>query len=291
MTTTVRDATTPQWLPLDPTRTTDLADARLQFHHAAQLAAAVGISFVPRRPDDSHTNLEWITDLAALASRLTTTKTPFRLAVRPAQLALLLLDAHHVVIDSYPLHAHTIENAATWVRGAIATLGADPSRYTLERHYVIPAHPVGEGGRFDTSRVERFEELSRWYADAAGVLERLVAATPNAAEVRCWPHHFDMATLIDVVPARGSSPARTVGVGMEPGDTYYAEPYFYINMSPSPERDREMPALAGGGTWHRHDWIGAVLPGSRLQAEGQRGQAETFIGSGTRVCSDIVKAL
>jgi hypothetical protein len=82
---------------------------------------------------------------------------------------------------------------------------------------------------------------------------------PNASEVRCWPHHFDIATLIEV--ARG----KTIGVGMEPGDVYYDEPYFYVNLHPRPAAP-PTALLGGHGTWHTHEWIGAVLPVSRLKA-------------------------
>src|SRR4051812_30076366 len=43
-----------------PETATRLSDARRQLHHAAQFATAAGISYLPARPDDSHTNLEWL---------------------------------------------------------------------------------------------------------------------------------------------------------------------------------------------------------------------------------------
>src|SRR5207247_497257 len=128
----------------------------------------------------------------------------------------------------------------------------------------------------NTSDAAAFEELAGWYGNAAVVLETLRAATPTASEVRCWPHHFDLATLITVAPGQ------SVGVGMEPGDQYYAEPYFYVNMHPAPDA-RALPPLHGHGTWHTHEWIGAVLPASRLAASGQRSQIERFTGSAVAV--------
>ncbi len=58
-----------RWLPLDTARSKELTDARLQLHHAVQLAVAAGISYLPAAPDDSHTSLEWVPDLRALLSR------------------------------------------------------------------------------------------------------------------------------------------------------------------------------------------------------------------------------
>jgi hypothetical protein len=82
--------------------------------------------------------------------------------------------------------------------------------------------------------------------------------------VRCWPHHFDIATLIDV--SRGASgEARTIGVGLSPGDASYPEPYFYVTPWPAPA-DPALMALPGGGAWHRAGWFGAVLTGSAIFA-------------------------
>src|SRR5687768_9524784 len=40
------------WQPVRPEEATRLTDSRLQLHHAAQFAAAAGISFLPQLPDD-----------------------------------------------------------------------------------------------------------------------------------------------------------------------------------------------------------------------------------------------
>jgi hypothetical protein len=289
-TATTTTTMTAQWQELDPTLAGDLVDARLQFHHAAQLATAIGISYLPKQADDSHTNLEWLAALGALASHVVPTSTPFRLAVRPSPLTLLLVDARNAAMRTCSLNGRTIEDACRWLRVMLPDVHADPKALTLDRHYTIPSHAVDDGAPFDTTHERAFQELSRWYGNAALVLSALVAATPQASEVRCWPHHFDIATLIEVEPANGSAQARTIGIGLEPGDNYYAEPYFYVNMYPSPLASRVAAPLAGAGVWHMREWVGAVLPGSRLQSAGQEAQVESFIHSAVRACTDLVKA-
>ena len=72
---------------------------------------------------------------------------------------------------------------------------------------------------------------------------------------------------------------------MEPGDVYYAEPYFYVNMYAVAERDAPTRALAGGGAWHTHEWIGAVLPGSRLERDRISASSATrFFASAIAAC-------
>jgi len=262
------------WQPVQPDIATGLTDARLQFHHAAQFATAGGISFLPPEPDDSHTNLEWVPEFQALFSRLIPAKKPFRLGARPAELALLILPEPRSTIAECRLNRCTIDDAMEWVRSQLALQGADAERYSLERHYEIPSHPVATGGAFDAKEKFSFDELSRWFANGATVLSEL-ARLQRAGDVRCWPHHFDIGMLIQL------SPDRSIGVGLEPGDDYYGEPYFYVNMTPQPmaARIRSSP-LAGDGTWHTRDWIGAVLPGSRLgTAPTQEAQVRAFLNS------------
>jgi hypothetical protein len=257
------------------TTATQLSDARRQLHHAAQLATAAGISYLPARPDDSHTNLEWLAS-GMLASHVVPSTKPFRIAVRAADLTLFLLDASNMPIAQTQLGGRTMRDAAAWIQDRLREIGTDPSRFTLRRHYEIPHHPVGDGAPFDTRNAAAFQQLSSWYSLAAEVLESIRSATPNVSAVACWPHHFDIAVLIDVASGK------TIGVGMEPGDVYYDEPYFYVNLHPAPASP-PAAALAGHGSWHTHEWIGAVLPVSRLDAN-VADDARAFLASAIVAC-------
>ena len=267
------------WAPLAPARARALVDVRQQAHHAAQLATAAGISYLNAETDDSHTNLEWIADLHALASRRIPAREDFRIAVRIADLTLLILGAANEPRSELALHGETIAGAAEWIRERITASGADASRYTLDRHYIIPAHPVQSGAAFDASAHEDLGQLSAWFDDASLLLGDVAARNRGASEVRCWPHHFDIATLV-TFDAYPSAPTRTIGIGLEPGDVYYAEPYYYVNYHPTPPVMASSP-LAGGGRWHTHEWVGAVLRGSDLtpDASRQRAQIDAFITS------------
>src|SRR5262245_59080794 len=171
------------------------------------------------------------------------------------------------------LSGETIAAAAGWLRAQIAARGADSERFTLVRHYAIPSHPVDAGAAFDASNRAAFEQLACWYGGADEVLES-VRAAHDGSEVRCWPHHFDIATLL------GHGGATALGVGLEPGDEYYDEPYYYVSLTPRPSA-APAAVLDGGGSWHTRDWFGAVLPGSRVRvsADAQRKQIRAFIES------------
>lgn len=238
---------------LDPA---GLVDARLQAHHAAQLVVALGISFLPPRPDDSHTNLEWLPG-RALGGRTIPAATPFRGALRLDPLILMILDESGDVMDEYRLPGRTLAQAFRWLKDAVRAAGGPADLLTDRKHYTIPLHPVGEGASFTPDETAT-RELSAYYDGASLALSQVAARRSNASEVRCWPHHFDIATLMTV------SPGRTVGAGLSPGDGYYAEPYYYVTPYPYPKGP--LPPLQSG-QWHTHEWTGSVLPASRLVRE------------------------
>ena len=55
-----------------------------------------------------------------------------------------------------------------------------------------------------------------------------------------------------------------IGIGLSPGDKYYAEPYLYVTPYPI-AKDARFPELPGG-IWRREGWTGAVLRGSEIAA-------------------------
>jgi hypothetical protein len=272
------------WRRIDPDAGGQLAPARDQLHHAVQFGTAIGISWLEPRPDDSHTNLGWDEDLGAITSRSARgSRGAVALGVRAHDLTgLVTLDGS--VRETIPLHGLTLDAATDRIRTALADAGLDAERYTLRRHFEIPPLPVSDGASFDTANADAFGELARWYANAASELGRIASITVGASEVRIWPHHFDIATLVTI------GPGRTTGAGMSPGDGYYDEPYFYVNAYPTPSPDRLVAELDGRGTWHTHEWIGAVLPASRLDphSEGQQSLTRRFLESALAACRALL---
>jgi hypothetical protein len=239
-----------------------LAEARVALHWAAQVVAAVGRALIPAMPDDSHTSLEWSTAGRLLVGGMTSRKT--RLGLRPSDLTLVTVDASGAPQRELPLAGRTLEAAFAWTSEAFGV----PA---LERpSYEMPDHIVGHGGPFGDTHPQALAELGRWYASADVLLRDFVASRPYAQEqaspVRCWPHHFDIATLVSV-PGSAASGARTIGVGLSPGDGSYAEPYFYVTPWPYPENP-VLPVLPGGASWHQTGWVGAVLTATAVFRDG-----------------------
>lgn len=255
-----------------------LIDVRKQVHWAAQAASAVGKQLLPHQPDFSEQSFQWIGESGVLAQGPVPGPQPFRSALRIARPALLFLDGDGAVLREMPLEGHTLDEAYAWVKEEAERLLERPLEKPLERGEGLPAHPVSEGAAFSINDGGA-AELERRFAEADRALRRIAAANANSSAVRCWPHHFDIATLIALDPgAHDPETARSIGVGMSPGDDGRPEPYYYVLPWPPP-KDRELPTL-DGGAWNTEGWVGAVL-------EGDQG-IDAFLDSAVAACRTLL---
>lgn len=258
-----------------------MAEARQVLHHAAQLAAAPGRSFLEARPDDSQTALAWSAGLQALVGETVPGPTPWRAALRPGDLTLLVLTPDLEGASAFLLAGRSLDEAFGWLREQAGDRGTDPSRLSRERPYEIPAHPVADGGALPPAPSPDHAELARHFANSDGLFRQLVGNEPGASPVLCWPHHFDIGASIRLDPAAGDD-SPVVGIGMSPGDDGIAEPYYYVNAWPRPETLPDpLPGLPDGARWNTQGWLGALLPSRELvalhDAEGQEAGARGFL--------------
>ncbi|MCG8591094.1 MAG: hypothetical protein MJE66_17515 [Proteobacteria bacterium] len=252
--------------PLGARKPTDLVSARVLLHHAAQLAAALGGSVLPPQPDDSHPNLGWDAEAGVLVGHPVGPGNGVRAGTALAPLELRLLDAEGRTLAETALAGRTREDALAWLAQEAAAAGVPvPDRGLAVPPYELPDHPVARGAAFEDENGAGRRELELWYALASTVLESLAHREPEASPVRCWPHHFDLATLIAVVRDDDGQATQTVGAGLSPGDETFAEPYFYVSPWPYPAPDA-LPRLSAGGHWHTQGFTAAVLSGSELLA-------------------------
>jgi hypothetical protein len=254
----------------------ELTRARRALHWAAQVPAYAGAAFVEPAADDSHMALTWVSpEVTALASQ-PSSRAGRVVSLDVTTLAVTLLGPGRVAEDHLDLGNRTLAEALAWVTAAFAP-DAPRTPPVPFPPYEMPEPPAGAAGALGAPDVAAaLLELARWYHDADLLLQQVRATVAGASPVRCWPHHFDIATLVTVAPGK------TIGVGLSPGDGSYAEPYLYL--TPWPHRpDAPLPALEGGGHWHRDGWFGAVLPGTLLVKDsaptGQAAHAQAFLAS------------
>jgi hypothetical protein len=281
------------WQELGAVAPKELAGARVQAHWAAQVISAAGETFVAHEEDTSHTAMEWDAGLEALAGRALPGPERLRVALRVRELELLLVDASARPLASQPLAGRTLAEAHAWASGAVraATRGR-LGRALVHPGYELPPHALSSRGRFEVDAAA-LAELARWYANADGELRELAARTPGAGPVRCWPHHFDLATLVAVETGPDGSATKAIGVGLAPGDEFVAEPYWYVNHAPEAE-DERLPPLAAG-EWWTSCWTGAILRGEELVAAGgaaaQQARLRTYLASAVEASRRLLEGV
>jgi hypothetical protein len=270
---------TSDWRPLRGVDPDQLREARLQAHYAAQWLARAARAFIPPRPDDSHTNLGWDHALGGFTTHRL--KDEVRLGLKIYDLTLVLFVEGKARSKSFRLNKRSDADARAWLGEQLSARGLNPGNLDAPAPYKIPSHAIASNAPYDTrGLVVALAELAGWFANAhrslgriwQQMIERELAASP----VRCWPHHFDLATLISLDESTAEK-ARTVNAGLSPGDEHYAEPYFYVSPYPYPDVAALQP-LPKLGHWHTRDFTAAIAPASRImEAKDRRAETDAFL--------------
>ncbi|MDJ0851848.1 MAG: hypothetical protein QNK04_26005 [Myxococcota bacterium] len=203
-------------------------------------------------------------------------------------LELVLRREEGDVAETIALGGKTLQQATDALTDAIRALGVGVPGAGLTRPaYDLPDYPLAHGAPFtraEGSHGADLEALARWYENAHRSFEALAARTPGASAVRCWPHHFDLATLVTLETDAKGEATRTVGVGLSPGDDSYAEPYWYVSPWPYPkETASTLPPLPHGATWHSDGFTSAIWTATQHVGSGpdaeQAERLEGFLGA------------
>jgi hypothetical protein len=272
------------WRPVSGLDRAKLKEARLQAHCAVQWLARGARAYVPPQPGDSHTNLGWDEGQGGFSTHPLSDGA--RLHLRISDLTLVVLNA----AGNSPwlsLDGQTDGDVRTWLGRELSVKKFDPQKLDEPSPYEMPAHAIAKGAKYSIGGlVGALRDLSVWYANANGLLsdvrQQLAARKLNAPAVRCWPHHFDLDSLVSL----GND--RTTGLGFSPGDEYYDEPYFYVTIYPQPN-PAALPKLPALGHWHTRDFIAAVMPASKIvAAKDQKTETEAFLNA---ACDAALKIL
>lgn len=242
-----------------------LSAARDLAHKAVQLVTKAARANLASASDDSHSNLGWDRKRGAFLSQPIVGKngtTFIGLVVSGFEL-IVVRDGQ--VIATRKLAGDTDADAAAWLDTQLSNNCLEPAISTT-LPYDLPASVEKISTYVLDGVAVELEALASWYMLADKVLaataEKYAHLRPGPSPVRCWPHHFDIASYVGLEEGEFET-ARGIGVGMSPGDSTYGEPYFYINPWPHLSPD-SLPQLPAPGHWHTQGFVGAIASASEV---------------------------
>ena len=264
---------------LRSTLPTDLGAARAFAHRAAQLVTMAARANLPPVSDDSHSNLGWDPITQSLVSH------PLQAHGAGAQVSLSLstlqigLNSNGQHAESLKLDGRSHADALGWLDDQLVRAGfhaASNSALPYELPTDVASITKYNAADFDA----QLASLAAWFDTANQVLSDFASSLtdldPGASAVRCWPHHFDIATYVGLEQGAPET-ARGIGIGMAPGDESYDQPYFYVN--PWPHLDPVgLPPAPAPGHWHQDGFVGAIATAEEiLKLSDIRGELPKFI--------------
>lgn len=288
---------TNQWQTLHYPAPRRLETSTLQLHHAAQLVAMVGNSYLPKKDDDSHTNLEWLPDHQALAGNWVNKNITFRLTLRYLDFTLAWLEKSGKTLAKLSLDGQTKAAATNWMKQVLQQkLNVSPNLLQSISHYDMPHHAVADGAPFQLIDRQFHEELAAYRNNAHYILGTITEDFEHASPVRTWPHHFDTGVYIPVAFNRAGDAIKSVGIGLAIPDKDVDDYYFYVNhWTQDNDADTStLPELPTGGHWHTRGWTGAILPASAIlqmaTAELQADLTKSFLKKGIEASLKFIQA-
>lgn len=238
-----------------------LVHAREQAHQASQWASKAARANLVARPDDSHSNFGWLPDQGALVTEFLDTDQGLQAGFSFTAGALLWLRDGQVEA-SLAITGREDRELGIWLDEHLARASLSPTDhahmpYALEEQVSYEPCP------------DEMQSLGQWFnvgfAALSSVRNEFLNAVFDAAQPRCWPHHFDVGMLL-LLESADPETARSVGLGLSSGDASFTQPYYYCNPWPVPAADTLGQAPAGF-RWHTQGFTSLIALASDLDVE------------------------
>jgi hypothetical protein len=263
-----------------------LTAARFMTHKSVQLVSMAARVNLDAKDDDSHANLGWHRGFNGFLSRpIGKGEKSVEVALIPDHFELAIYRGADRLV-SLALEGVAVGDADAWLDAELEKLALKPIAGQLPS-YEMPTETDAIAAYSKEGQADNFAALSAWFSLSAAILSEFAGrnAALSPGPVRCWAHHYDLATEVTFDGASAES-TTTIGVGFSPGDEQYGEPYYYV--SPWSEIDvKELPAPPVTGHWHTDGFVGIVASATEaLSLADMRRELPAFIEGGFRICRD-----
>ncbi|MEP3385612.1 MAG: hypothetical protein ABJN84_13665, partial [Flavobacteriaceae bacterium] len=216
--------------------------------------AAAGISFLTKKPDDSHTNLGFIAERGEVETHPLSENND-----------KLILNYNNFSLEwksnsgktTFKLDGATHAEVLHWLsETSKAQLNKE---YNYNLHYDLP-YTINETSKFNLSDVDELKELMHLRILAQFIIEKIDQFYNLNTSIRIWPHHFDTG-LYDLVPGTDFS----VGLGLAIPDSVCDEHYLYITGYKNGKAiDTSGFDKLVNGEWKSEGFTGAILGASGI---------------------------
>ncbi|MEM9338762.1 MAG: hypothetical protein AAGA66_08550 [Bacteroidota bacterium] len=197
-----------------------LNETEQTIYQAAQFLAMFGKGYAEKQPDDSHTNLEFLSEKSTIVSRVEKEKGISLFLDVPRW--RLGLEKEKVEVASLPITNHTQEEIIRWVRHELNQQGLDGDKFQEISHYTIPEHPTQHGSPFSSIDLQAAQQWSVIRANANLIMSELTQLIGMNSDFCIWPHHFDTGAYYPLGEQKG------IGTGWAMTDVLCDQPYLYL---------------------------------------------------------------
>lgn len=281
-----------KWKPFIVPFADNLNDALQQQHHAAQFVALTGRYLIPQQPDDSNTNMIFVSNKDMLVGNAL--PDGLRVALNLKDLKISILGQGNDVYKEICLDGKTKQEAFDLLKQDLADLKIDVADFKNKLHYEIPVHQLDKGAAFSIKEKYLFIENSTYRHNAEIVINKISSGFKQAEPVRVWPHHFDTGSFTPLGHNNKGGISQSIGIGWAIPDSMVNEPYYYLSFwSENPVSDfKKLPPLTAG-RWMTTGWNGGVLKHSEIltlsDAEEQYKHVIRFFNSGIEILKNQFK--
>lgn len=239
-------------------------DQRL--HQLCQIIAKANRTYVPKKVDDSHTNLYYDILHDRIVGRwIETPKGRRLLTLNLSTFYFEWLNDALQVQQMIAIEGRTTATIEADLEKEIKRLGLNTEGFRAALHFEIPNYSFANQA-IEALEIKALEEWKRYRILANEVCARILGHLQVEGETRIWPHHFD--TGIYVLPNKKVG----IGLGLAMEDTLHGAPYFYIAGYPTEGtlNFSNTPQLAVGKWIKEGNWKGGTLPITALNGLNER---------------------
>jgi hypothetical protein len=220
-------------------------------------------TFIPKKEDDSHTNLYFDTLGHRITGRwIEAANREILFTLNLADQSIDIIDHRQETLASIPTASFTMSEVEEKIEKQLSQLGLNPKGYSDSMHYGMPDYGFSDKV-IPTIDQSDLLEWASYRQIANEVCRILLGYSQTQAEIRIWPHHFDTGIYID------ASESVSIGFGLAMQNDLASCPYFYMTGYPkSGALNYEKAPNCADWKWELgEDWKGAIMPLDMLEGK------------------------